>query len=78
MNAFEDWLAGLPSPALKLLAGGGASLRPLHKPEVLELIRRDPELARESWRIKCESEAWVASQDPKVLRGLKIKYGLVD
>lgn len=78
MERFEDWLVKVPSLALKELAGGGEALRPLKKPQVLELVRRDPELALESYRIEAESERWCEAQDPRVLRDLKIRYGLVD
>ena len=78
MESFEDWLVKVPSLALKELAGGGEHLRALKKPQVLELVRRDPGLARESYRIEAESERWLAAQDPWELRDLKIRYGLVD
>jgi hypothetical protein len=78
MESFEDWLVKVPSLALKELAGGGEALRPLKKPQVLDLVRGDPELARESWRIERDSERWREAQDPWELRDLKIRYGLVD
>lgn len=78
MKSFEDWLVGVPSLALKELAGGGEAMRPLKKPEVLERVRADPELALRSWQIECASEAWVLAQDPRVLRDLKLRCGMVD
>jgi hypothetical protein len=78
MESFEDWLVKVPSLALKELAGGGEAMRPLKKPQVLELVRADPELALESYRIERESEEWRARQCPRALRDLKIRHGLVD
>lgn len=78
MESFEDWLVKVPSLALKELAGGGEHLRALKKPQVLDLVWADPGLALESYRVEAECERWREAQDPRELRDLKIRYGLVD
>lgn len=77
MKDFDEWLEGIQSLALKELAGGGEHLRALKKPEVLALVRADPELALRSWRLERDARAAVAAMDPDEVRAEKARRGLI-
>ncbi len=81
METFEDWLETVPALALRELAGGDYALRKLTVEQVRKHVRTDPDSRYEaelSYKIEREAREWMAEQDPRVIRDLKIRYGLVD
>lgn len=81
METFEEWFARVQAAPMREFAGGGYALRSKSADEIREMVMADPELrarAEESWQIETEAKTVAAAIDPRVVRDLKIRFGLVD